>query len=244
MDITTDGNNADSTRNPQSATRDRVDWLSLVLQTSDPLFPTGAYAHSLGLEEAVRLGVVRDGATLSDFLRKQIIPALAHLELPYLRFLREAALMGNVEELCALDDEIGAWKLCRELREASQQFGTRRMRILSQIAPSEVLTRFYSQRPIAHHLTVCGMQMITVPLEAALATYSYQSLSGFCGASLKLIRIGQEACQRVLREALLTLPAAIEHSLYVRREGAGWFNPALEIASMRHETAWERLFIS
>ena len=26
-------------------------WLAFVLQTSDPLFPTGAYAHSLGLEE-------------------------------------------------------------------------------------------------------------------------------------------------------------------------------------------------
>ncbi len=244
MDTTTDQNHAESLRNPQSTDRHHADWLALILQTSDPLFPTGAYAHSLGLEEIVRLRLVHDAPSLSEFLAEQIIPALAHLELPYLRFLREAALAGNLDELCGLDDEIDAWKICRELREASRQFGTRRLRILLQIAPSEVLTRFAAQRPAAHHLTVCGMQMIFAPLDSALAAYSYQTLSSFCGASLKLIRIGQEACQRVLRECLLTVPASIEQSLQITREDAGWFNPVLEIASMRHETAWERLFIS
>ena len=53
-------------------------WLH-ILQTSDALYPTGAYAHSLGFEESVRLGQVRDEATLGEFLRLQIVPALAHL---------------------------------------------------------------------------------------------------------------------------------------------------------------------
>ncbi len=38
-------------------------WLPFLLQTSDALFPTGAYAHSLGFEEIVRLRVVTDEAT-------------------------------------------------------------------------------------------------------------------------------------------------------------------------------------
>jgi len=37
---------------------------------------------------------------------------------------------------------------------------------------------------------------------------------------------------------------AVAASLGVAREDAGCFNPLLEIASMRHERAFERLFIS
>lgn len=225
-----------------------TDWLAFVLQTSDPLFPTGAYAHSLGLEEIVRLGVVRDEKSLRDFLQNQILPALTHHELPYLRFAREAALDENVDELCALDREISAWKIPRELREASTQLGVRRLKMLAQIAPNSAMNEF--EKRIAageargHHLIICGLQFTAAPLAAALATYLYQTLAAACSAALKLIRIGQESCQRVLADSLQNAPAAIAASLDVQRENAGWFNPLLEIAAMRHERAGERLFIS
>ena len=223
---------------------DGTDWLPFLLQTSDPLFPTGAYAHSLGLEEMARLGVVRDEATLLDFFRGQIIPALARFELPHLRFAREAAREGDVPLLCELDRELAAWKVARELRDASAQLGSRRLRALLQIDPCELLQRCEAELPWKHHLVVYGAQMRDTPVDAALTTYLYQSLSGFCVAALKLIRIGQEGCQRALRAALALAPGAVEDSLAVAREEAGWFNPLLDIASMRHEHANERLFIS
>jgi len=223
-------------------------WLPLVLQTGDPLFPTGAYAHSLGLEEMARIGVVRNERTLLEFLRRQIIPALAQHELPYLRFTWEAARANNLKMLCELDGEISAWKLSRELRDASIQLGTRRLKMLLQIAPAELLNAFDARiaagETPGHHLVVCGLQFAQTPMEAALAAYFYQALASFCSASLKLIRIGQEGCQRVLAECLQQASAAIAKSLAVQRDDAGWFNPLLEIASMRHERAFERLFIS
>jgi urease accessory protein len=223
-------------------------WLPFVLQTSDPLFPTGAYAHSLGLEEMVRLEVVRDEATLHEFLKMQIVPTLTNLELPYLRFARKAARDANLDELCAIDREISAWKLSQELREASMQLGTRRLKTLLQIAPNELLadfeTRVLKGESPGHQITVLGAQFVGVPLDAALATYFYQTLAAFCSAALKLIRIGQEGCQRVLRSSLESAPEALAQSLTIGREDAGWFNPLLEIASMRHAHAFERLFIS
>src|SRR6202044_1705518 len=72
-----------------TATESRIEelsWLPFLLQTADALFPTGAYAHSLGFEEIVRLGVVQDEGTLRDFLLRQVAPAQERLELPYLRF--------------------------------------------------------------------------------------------------------------------------------------------------------------
>ena len=75
-------------------------------------------------------------------------------------------------------------------------------------------------------------------------TYLYQTLSGYCVAALKLLRIGQEACQRVLTAALTKAPEAVKKSRGIVRNAAGCFDPLLEIASMRHQFANERLFIS
>jgi len=224
-----------------------LSWLPFLLQTSDALFPTGAYAHSLGFEEIVRLGLVKDEASLGAYLREQIIPAQRQHELPYLRFACEAA---NLDEWCALDAEISAWKLARESREASAQLGGRRLRALRTISDATVLAEFddaiQQGRASGHHLIVCGLQarIEGLPLEAALTTYFYQSLAAICAAALKLIRIGQDGVQRTLRTAGAETARVTAASRTIAREDAGVFNPLLEIAAMRHERAEERLFTS
>jgi urease accessory protein len=229
---------------------DLSEWLPFLLQTGDPLFPTGSYAHSLGLEEVVRLGGVCDEAGLLDFLKTQVMPAQERLELPFLRFAYEAAQSGEVEALCGIDREISAWKICAELREASIQTGGRRLQMLLKIQPGGVAAQFEARRgageAAGHHIVVCALQAVArgVPLEAALIAYLYQTLAGACSAALKLIRIGQEGCQRVLKECLAGVGEGVRVSLAVQREEAGWFNPMLEIAALRHEHANERLFIS
>jgi urease accessory protein len=223
-------------------------WLPALLQTNDALFPTGAYAHSFGFEEFARLRGLRDEAGLRDFVETSILPALAQQELPYLRFAFEA--VSDLSALCEIDREISAWKIARELREASIQIGGRRLAALRAVNDRPTYREFAAaisgrQTP-GHHLTVCALQAAgeSFPLAAALAAYVYQAVSGVCSASLKLIRIGQEGCQRVLRRALEAAPPIISQSQTVEREHAGFFDPLIEIAAMRHEFADERLFIS
>ena len=227
------------------------DWLTLLLQSSDALFPTGAYAHSFGFEEAVRLGLVHDERSLGGYLHAHIAPGLIHLELPYLRFAHAAAGKGDWQLLAELDAEIGAAKLARETREASVQLGIRRLKALRVILPeSDALAtcaRAVQDGKVAgHHAIVCGVQasVAGIPSPVALGTYFYQSLAATSSAALKLIRIGQDGVQRALRTASLHAPLAVARSLEISREEAGWFNPLAEIASMRHERAGERLFIS
>lgn len=226
-------------------------WLPLLLQTTDAGFPTGAYAHSFGFEEAVRLGLVRDEATLGDFQREHVIPALAHFELPYLRFAWTAAAAGDAADLAALDAEVGAGKLARETREGSITLGTRRLRALRGIHPADArlagLAAAVAAGTVAgHHVIVCAFGAVAggVPLRGALLAYFYGNVAAVCTAAPKLLRIGAEGCQRVLRAAVDEAETAVAHSLGVAREDAGWFDPLLEIASMRHERAGERLFIS
>jgi len=227
---------------------DRIDWLPFVLRTSDTLFPTGSYAHSFGFEEYVRLSGARDEAALDGFLRLHILPALTYQELPYLRYAHTYAGANDLPSLATLDREINAWKIPSELRSASLRLGSRRLDILLKTAPAPLLNALAQaiasgQMP-GHHLTVSGAQYAGIPCEAALMTYLYQTLSSYCVAALKLIRVGQEACQRVLSACLESAPAMLRDSLLIERPQAGCFNPLLEIAAMRHATAPERLFIS
>jgi urease accessory protein len=226
-------------------------WLPLALQTADALFPTGSYAHSLGFEECVRLGLVRDEGTLQTFLLEQITPALTHFELPYLRLAYAAAQAHDLESLAALDEEIGAAKPARETRVASLSLGRRRLQALLTILPDDRLLlacsrALASSAPGGHHLTICAVQgaAAEAPLDAVLLTYFYQNLAAIAGAALKLLRIGQDGVQRALFAANMAAPEAIAQSKLVSRDQAGCFNPLLEIASMRHEHASERLFIS
>lgn len=226
-------------------------WVPLLMQVSDALFPTGSYAHSLGFEEAVRSGLAHDEGSLRDFLTGQTLPMLSSFELPYLRYARQAARDHDVSLLEALDAEVGASKLAREIREGSAQLGTRRLKALRVILPDDPGLAACEEavkhgRMAGHHVIVCGLQTVAagVPLEAALCAYAYASLAAVGGAALKLMRIGQDGVQRALREAVAGIAPAVTCSLTVPRDEAGWFNPLLEIDSMRHEHAGERLFIS
>lgn len=226
----------------------KMEWLPLVLQTSDPLFPTGAYAHSAGLEEIVRMEIVRDERSLGLYLHAQILPMLERFELPFLRMMRDAALHEEWEKLQEMDAELSAVKVAKEARMAARQIGRRRLLMLMEISPAPSLRAILRQieegRMEGHHLTVFAAQMAVAPLEAALSVWLYQTVAGMCSAALKLIRIGQEGCQRVLRESLQSAPETIERSLAVAREDAGFFSPLADLAGTRHALAGERLFIS
>lgn len=214
-----------------------------MLQTNDALFPTGAYAHSLGFEEFAKLTHTRNEAGLLDFVMTHLIPALGAMDLPYLRFAFHAR---DLAELCEIDREISASKPARETRDGSTQLGRRRLAALRAVNDALAYREFAEANADGSHLAVSALQARVegFPLEAALAAYFYQSISSVCSAALKLIRIGQEGCQRVLRKALERADETIRASLGVTREDAGYFDPLLEIASMRHEFANERLFIS
>lgn len=221
------------------------DWLPWLLQVNDSQFPSGAYAHSLGLEEIVQAGVVKRPDDLETFLHQQILPSLVAFELPLFAAAQRAADAGELETLLALDRDLDAWKLSAELRAASRQLGSRRLALIRQLEAEQSLSDHYAGRGApCHHLIICALELRSLPVAAAACAFAHQTLSGYTAAAMKLIRLGQESAQRILRRAVTTLAVQIEAALTTPATEAGWFNPLLEIASMRHARAHERLFIS
>lgn len=216
-------------------------WLWL-LQANDTAYPSGAYAHSFGLEELVETGVVSTAADLENFLRKQILPALLTFEIPFFARAHAAAVSGNADELLALDAELDAWRIPAELRDASRRIGSQRLDLLARLDPSPLVLRHRELAPRSHHLVVTALELSGVSVSQAARAFAFQSIAGLAAASMKLMRIGQTSCQQIVRHTLVMLGETIDDSL--SRPVDGWFNPLLEIASLRHARAHARLFIS
>lgn len=228
-----------------------TDWVPALLQVSDPLFPTGAYAHSMGLEQWAETCGYRTADDLIGFFTSHAGPSLARLELPYLRFTLDLLAQDEVEELYALEAEIDAWKWAGEIRQASIHQGRGRLRLLEKIWSGSALIDDYAKahragRVYGHHLVVSALQFerLAVPPDAALMAYGYQSLANYVSASVKLLRISPEAAQHALHAGLNDLPEWVSLSKSVPRSDAGWFAPAFDISCARHATAFSRLFIS
>ncbi|MEZ0294831.1 MAG: urease accessory protein UreF [Candidatus Methylacidiphilales bacterium] len=224
------------------------EWLPWLLQVNDSQFPSGAYAHSMGLEELTQRELIRNPEDLERFLHQQILPGLLAFELPFLARAHAAAAQEDLKALRTLDDELEAWKLAAEMRQASRQLGSRRLALIHKLDPASFPIIYASPSENGgapcHHLIICALELRALPVAAAAMAFGYQTISGYCVASMKLIRMGQERSQLILRRAVSALAPRIEPILVAPPERIGWFNPLLEISSMRHARAHERLFIS
>lgn len=218
---------------------DPILWL---LQANDTAYPSGAYAHSFGLEELVEAGVVSTATDLENYLVKQILPALLTFEIPYFARAHAAAVEGNCNELLALDAELDAWRIPAELRDASRRIGSQRLDLLAQLDSPPLVIEYRQLSPRSHHLVVTALELAAVPVSQAARAFAFQTIAGLAAASMKLMRIGQTSCQQIVRRTLVNLGGKIDDSL--AQPVDGWFNPLLEIASLRHARANQRLFIS
>ena len=228
------------------------EWLGGLIQTTDTLFPSGGYAHSYGLEELVAQGRINSAKDLEEFLITDILPALETLELPYLRFCWEAVQKDDFEELRILNEEISAWKLTLETREAGSAQGMQMIRMIREIYNCSKTNAFYKM--LLNNQDECQQITATAllrnlqknPIPSMLIAWIYQAVSNFCSASIKLLRLGEVACQKIIHRCIQAdrIRKVISGSLIIKRGNAGFFNPLLDIASARHELAFSRLFIS
>jgi urease accessory protein len=236
-----------TTTTPMTESRD-FPWLARLLQVNDSAFPTGGYAHSYGFEQIVALGIVCDPESMQRHIENHVWPMLVHFELPTVRVAQEAALRDDLPALLELDALVDATKTARELREASGATGSRRMHAFQEAGGSSILISFAhaveEKRARGHHTVVFGVGLAALPQRALLTSWAFQSLSALCLASPKLLRIGQDAAQRVLTACLTEMEANATRSLAVSHDDIGWFDPLADLASMQHEIAHERLFIS
>ena len=229
---------------------DPVRWLPGLLHLSDTFYPTGAYAHSFGLEGLTHEGVVSDRASLRQFLLGSALPSLAHTDMPIAGWAWDAAGdpidFDRLQELCLL---ASALRGSREPREASEAIGRQRLD-LAAVLHGGVARAFNERaaaagwpRPACVAAALEG-RVLGAPREAVLVGLVYAAATGIVAAAVKLLRLGQNAVHSLLAEALGETPRLLAEASHIGPESLGSFNPWWDIAAARHERADFRLFIS
>lgn len=204
-----------------------LSWLS-------PAFPTGAFAYSHGLEWAVAAGDVVDGESLRTWLATLLAHGSGRTDAILLRAAhRAAAAPARLDEIAAL---------ARALAPAAE----RRAETLAQGAAFAQAAAPWGGSVAAPLPVALGALTARrgIGEAAAVIGYLHAFTANLISAGVRLIPLGQSA-------GLLVLAALEEDILAIAAEtrgqdlddlGAACFRA--DIAAMRHETQYTRLFRS
>ncbi|HEV7252327.1 MAG TPA: urease accessory protein UreF [Mesorhizobium sp.] len=198
-----------------------------------PVFPTGGFSFSQGLERAVHDGLVRDRQGLQEWLEALLARGSAWND----AVLFAAAWRG--EEKAA---ELGAALAGSRERfaETTLQGGAFATAAKAWNAEAEE-----AAEPLPYPVAVGAFaRRQDAPLEAALALFLQAWTSNLVQAALRLLPIGHTGGVRTLAalEPVILATAARAKNSTLDDLGSSAF--LSEIASLRHETQYSRIFRS
>lgn len=225
------------------------DQLLMVLQWMDSAFPTGAFAHSGGLETYTQAEIVQTPDDLLQLICAKLEIA-AHTDFIIIHCAMTAYTSNDMVALSNLDELCSASKIASETRHASEKIGRRMLENVLNVRPDERLSTYRAgitgNNGRGHHAVVHGLVCASMGLEsqAALLAFAYALVANQTSASLKLISIGQTQAQAVLGAAHGAMQSAVDTALNRTLDDFGSFSPGLDIRTMQHEHLFRRLFIS
>ena len=215
-----------------------------LLQTTDSLFPTGAFAHSGGLEGLTGEGILKTAEDAERAIGEMLLSSFARVDLPACGLAHRSALSGDVPALVDLDRRVDSLKAPREARESSQSLGRRRLRVVQSL--EEFRRRVEEDRTFGHQAIVTGMHgaLEGISREETMLAFAYGTAAGLVSSAMKLLPLGQTRAQALLSRLGESMAETARAADGLGAEDLGGFLPLLDIASMRHEVARTRLFIS
>jgi urease accessory protein len=224
--------------------------LVALLQLTDASAPVGGYAQSHGLEGLVQLGGLSDGSALRDVLDSLLRHSLATADLVGVVHAHRAAAVKDIDSLLELGTLFTAQKVAREAREASLGLGKRLLSNATNLTNARLLESYRAlvnlNRCEAHHCLVFGIvtQALHIAEEPATLGFGYTVLAGAVSAAIRLGVLGQSEAQLILKHEWGPLVEAAAQARTLDVAHISSFAPMLEIAMMRHERAYSRLFSS
>ncbi len=207
----------------------------------------GSFHHSFGLETYVTQYGVKSVGELRELLAAYLKMSLP-LDGKALSQAYEIGLQRDSEELCEYDESITAMRLTRETREANLKTGKAFVRMVRYW--SKELMKYYEllreNDKLGNYSVVLGYAGGVWQMDKGelLKAFLFNSLNGMLQAGIKLIPLGQTESQIMLTGLFPAIEETAEEILLHPEDGPSNFAPMLDIASMRHETLYSRLYMS
>jgi urease accessory protein len=215
-------------------------WLS-------PAYPVGAFSYSSGIEWAIEAGDIKDAETLREWLAVMIAAGGGFCDAVFFAHTHRAVVTDDDAALRAVTALASAFVPSKERFLETTAQGRAFLEATRAAWGCLALARLAAAGagPVALPVAVgaaCAGHGIAV--EAALHAFLQALAANWISAGVRLIPLGQTDGQRVLAALEATISAATTRALVTSLEDVGTCAFRADLASMRHETQYTRLFRS
>ncbi len=205
-------------------------WLS-------PAFPTGGFAYSHGLEWAVEAGDIKDGTSLCHWLSDVLARGSGRSDTIMLRQAHRSAT-----DPAALGDIVSFATACAPARE-------RRDEALNQGRAFQLAVAAWTTTALpedAPYAVAVGATAGTrgIPEDDTAVAYLQAFATNLISAAVRLVPLGQTAGLRVLAALEPVILATASETKTATLDDVGGCAFRSDLAAMRHETQYTRLFRS
>ena len=216
-------------------------WLS-------PAFPVGAFSYSSGIEWAVEAGDITDAASLRDWLAAMLTGGSGFCDAVFLAQAHRAASAQDEASLREIAELAAAFVPSRERQLETSTQGRAFVEIARSAWACDGLDGMVAAcgssimvYPVAVGLVSAGH---AVPLEPALHAFLHAVVSNWISAGARLVPLGQTDSQRILARLEADVAATAKRALDASLDDLGSATFRADLASLRHETQYTRLFRS
>jgi urease accessory protein len=215
-------------------------WLS-------PAFPVGGFSYSSGIEWAVEAGDIGDVSSLMDWLAAMLAEGSGLSDGIFLAHAHRAVDKGDELALAEVAELAAAFVPSRERQLETSAQG----RAFIEIARSAWSCAGLDEA-VAHcegmvvYPVAVGLVSAAhgIPLAPTLHAFLHALTSNWISAGGRLIPLGQTDCQRLLAGLEPVVAATAQRAMTATLDDLGSATFRADLASLRHETQYTRLFRS
>jgi urease accessory protein len=220
-----------------------------VLQFGDSLLPIGSFSFSNTLEPAIQQGVVRDAATLHEFVLTSTHRAATTDGIALLAAHR-AARQRDIDRVVQADQAVFERKLGEETRMMTVRMGRKLAEVGAAAGPAPLLGRWLNRvrEGSAPGTYPVGLGVLFAELSSpetdAFAVHQFGVAMTTLSAALRLMRIDHRQAQAILYAVAGTAPddyAMIRHASLPDMAG---FTPMADILAAIHVRSHVRMFMN
>jgi urease accessory protein len=214
-------------------------WLS-------PSFPIGAFAYSHGLETVVSDGDVHDAATLRDWVLDLLRHGSIRTDLIIAACAARALGAGDEQGFQETSELAIALSPSRERHLETTQQGRSFMDALSAAWPSPKIDELLSHSGEIAYPVAFGAALFAhrLKLRPSLAAFSLHSCANLVSAVVRLGTVGQTDGQKIIASLVKPAEGAAAKAARATLDDIGSATLRSDLASLRHEILYSRLFRS
>jgi urease accessory protein len=215
-------------------------WLS-------PSYPIGAFSYSSGIEWAVEAGDINDAATFEHWLAVVIGEGGGFCDAVFFVHAHRAAACSDDAALRAVAELAAAFSPSKERHLETTAQGRAFLDTTRAAWPTPALDRLLAvwngavALPIAIAVASAGHGIALAP---ALHAFLHAMTANLISTGLRLVPLGQTDGQRILAALEPVATATAARALVTPLDEVGGAAFRADLASMRHETQYTRLFRS